>query len=100
MACPSICASPSDCRTRMRVFSKPSNARCARDVTKALRIDKLVVIGVGLIGGSLALALREANVVREVVGIGRTRANLATATARSIVDRALTLDDVWTHELT
>jgi prephenate dehydrogenase len=68
-------------------------------MTSASRIDKLVVVGVGLIGGSLALALREANAVGEVVGVGRTRGNLETATARGIVDRALTLDEAWTREL-
>ena len=65
----------------------------------ALRIDKLVVVGVGLIGGSFALALRAANAVGEIVGIGRTRPNLDHARARGIVDRACTLDDSWTPEL-
>lgn len=61
-------------------------------------IGKLVVVGVGLIGGSCALALRRAGAVREVVGVGRTRANLDTAVARGVVDRALTLDEPWTRE--
>ena len=37
------------------------------------KIKKLVVIGVGLIGGSFALALKKARVVKRVVGVGRTR---------------------------
>jgi prephenate dehydrogenase len=49
-------------------------------------IKKLAVIGVGLIGGSLALALKKAGAVREVVGIGRGRANLDTALALGIAD--------------
>ena len=36
-------------------------------------IEKLAIIGVGLIGGSVALALREAGVVKEVVGCARVR---------------------------
>ncbi len=50
-------------------------------------IDKLVIIGVGLIGGSLARALREARAVGEIVGLGRSRANLDQALELGIVDR-------------
>jgi len=49
-------------------------------------IDRLAIVGVGLIGGSLALALKEAGAVGSVVGIGRGRANLETARARGLVD--------------
>lgn len=51
-------------------------------------IDRLGIAGVGLIGGSLALAARRAGLVREVVGYGRTRSNLDVALSRGIVDRA------------
>jgi prephenate dehydrogenase len=50
------------------------------------RIGKLVVIGVGLIGGSFGLALKRARVVRHVVGVGRTRRNLALAQRKGIID--------------
>ncbi|WP_155876073.1 prephenate dehydrogenase/arogenate dehydrogenase family protein [Desulfuromonas sp. AOP6] len=50
-------------------------------------IPRLAVIGVGLIGGSLALALKEAKVVGEVVGIGRGLANLEKALDLGVVDR-------------
>ncbi len=49
-------------------------------------IEKLAIIGVGLIGGSVALALREAGVVREVVGCGRGEANLVKAVELGILD--------------
>lgn len=52
-----------------------------------LFIPRLAVVGVGLIGGSLALALKEAGAVGEVVGIGRGRANLETALRLGVVDR-------------
>ena len=39
-------------------------------------IDKLAVIGVGLIGSSLSLALKQASAVRQVIGYGRNRQNL------------------------
>ena len=62
-------------------------------------MGRLVVVGVGLIGGSFALALKAAGAVREVVGVGRTRANLDEARARGIVERTYTLDESWTAEL-
>jgi len=69
-------------------------------VTKpAPRIAKLVVIGVGLIGGSFALALKAAGRVERVVGIGRSRANLDVARSRGIIDDGITLDGDWTREL-
>lgn len=49
-------------------------------------IDTLAVIGVGLIGGSLALALKRAGHCRRVVGCGRSRANLEEALRRQVVD--------------
>ena len=49
-------------------------------------IPKLTVVGVGLIGGSLALALKAAGMVGEVVGVGRGQANLETALERGVID--------------
>ena len=54
----------------------------------ALRINKLVIIGVGLIGGSFALALKKAKVVGHVVGVGRTRKNLNIALKLGVIDEA------------
>jgi prephenate dehydrogenase len=52
----------------------------------SLIIERLAIIGVGLIGGSLARALREAGAVKTVVGIGRSRANLEEALSLGICD--------------
>ena len=49
---------------------------------------KVVVFGVGLIGGSFALALKAAGQVGEVVGFGRTLGSLTQALELGIVDRA------------
>jgi prephenate dehydrogenase len=49
-------------------------------------IERLAIIGVGLIGGSFARALREAGAVKTVVGIGRSRSNLEEALSLGIVD--------------
>jgi len=49
-------------------------------------IDRLAIIGVGLIGGSLARALREEGAVGSVVGIGRSNTNLENALTLGICD--------------
>jgi prephenate dehydrogenase len=51
-------------------------------------INKLAIFGVGLIGGSFALALRKAGAVREIVGVGRTAGNLEEALRLGVIDRA------------
>lgn len=53
-------------------------------------INKLVIIGVGLIGGSFALALREAGLVREVAGVGRSAENLSAALGMYVIDASVT----------
>lgn len=53
-------------------------------------INKLAIFGVGLIGGSVALALKQAAAVGEVVGVGRSRANLDAALKLGIIDRIAT----------
>jgi prephenate dehydrogenase len=53
--------------------------------------NRLVIVGVGLIGGSLGLAARARGLVREVIGFGRTEANLRVALERGIID-AYTFD--------
>jgi prephenate dehydrogenase len=49
-------------------------------------IPHLAVIGVGLIGGSLALALKQAGAVGRVTGCGRGKSNLEKALELGIVD--------------
>ncbi|MDD4910848.1 MAG: prephenate dehydrogenase/arogenate dehydrogenase family protein [Sideroxydans sp.] len=48
---------------------------------------KIVIFGVGLIGGSFSLALRKAGAVTEVVGFGRSAATLNEAKQLGILDR-------------
>ena len=48
--------------------------------------DRVAVIGVGLIGGSFALALKAAKLCGHVAGIGRSAANLQLAKERGIID--------------
>ncbi|MES2260745.1 MAG: prephenate dehydrogenase/arogenate dehydrogenase family protein [Pseudomonadota bacterium] len=49
-------------------------------------INKLVIFGVGLIGGSFARALKQAGAVRTVVGMGRSQASLQRALELGIID--------------
>lgn len=53
-------------------------------------IGKLVICGVGLIGGSFALGLRRAAAVGHVVGIGRRRQALERARALGVIDEIAT----------
>jgi prephenate dehydrogenase len=59
-----------------------------KKVASKLKIGKLVVVGVGLIGGSFALALKQAGAVKRVVGVGRTRSNLVAALGIGAIDEA------------
>src|SRR2546430_7494592 len=56
------------------------------------RIGKLVVVGVGLIGGSFALALKQAGAVGRVTGVGRGGRNIRRALELKIIDAAGALD--------
>ena len=49
-------------------------------------IGRLAIIGVGLIGSSLSLALRQAGAVEQVVGYGRNRDNLARGVELGVLD--------------
>ena len=51
-------------------------------------INKLCIVGVGLIGGSLARALRAAGQVREIVGYGRRPNTLQRAVELGVIDHA------------
>ena len=50
------------------------------------RFERVAIVGVGLIGGSFALALKAAGLCGRVTGIGRSAANLQVAKERGIID--------------
>lgn len=52
-------------------------------------VEKLAIVGTGLIGGSFALALKRAGAVREVLGVGRNPARLTVARELGLIDRAV-----------
>ena len=53
-------------------------------------IGRLVVVGVGLLGGSIALAARASGAAREIVGVGRDRQRLEGPLRAGLVDRITT----------
>src|SRR6185503_7805101 len=48
--------------------------------------ERVAILGVGLIGGSFALALKHARACAHVVGAGRNAANLGLALERGVID--------------
>jgi prephenate dehydrogenase len=50
-------------------------------------VDTVCIIGTGLIGGSLALAIRQAGFCKEIIGAGRTEATLIKAVELGVIDR-------------
>jgi prephenate dehydrogenase len=51
-------------------------------------LKKVTIFGVGLIGGSFALALKKAGAVAQVMGVGRSAASLERARELGIIDTA------------
>src|SRR5688500_6890513 len=58
--------------------------------SRMIQRPRVAIIGVGLIGGSIGLALRQRQLAEEVVGVGRRAAGLEKARARGAVDRTTT----------
>jgi len=54
------------------------------------RLETVAIVGVGLIGGSIGLALRSRGLAARVVGVGRDLKTLQQAQDRGIIDRATT----------
>lgn len=53
-------------------------------------LNKIAIFGVGLIGGSFALALKKVGAVEQVAGVGRTAASLERARQLRIIDTICT----------
>jgi prephenate dehydrogenase len=58
------------------------------------RFERIAVVGLGLLGGSVALAARERGLARSVVAAGRRPAPLEAARRRGVVDAVLPLGEV------
>ena len=53
----------------------------------------ITVIGVGLIGGSMALGLKELGFAKKVIGVARDAGSLATALKLNLIDEALPTEE-------
>lgn len=63
------------------------------NMSRMIAFKRLVIIGVGLIGGSFALALKRAGIVGEVIGVDRNRAALDDALRLKVIDVVANISD-------
>ncbi|GAB3099043.1 bifunctional prephenate dehydrogenase/3-phosphoshikimate 1-carboxyvinyltransferase [Pseudomaricurvus hydrocarbonicus] len=63
-------------------------------------VNRLVVVGIGLIGGSLAAALKQVGACREVIGVARREQTCLDAVRLGVVDRAVLSIEEVAGELT
>ncbi|HEA46805.1 MAG TPA: prephenate dehydrogenase/arogenate dehydrogenase family protein [bacterium] len=54
------------------------------------KLDRVTIVGVGLIGGSLGLALKEKKIAKKIIGVGRRKESLKIAQERREVDEITT----------
>ena len=55
--------------------------------------ESVTIVGVGLIGGSFSLALKDRGLVRNVIGVSRSDGTLAKAKDLGLIDEALPLEE-------
>ena len=55
--------------------------------------NNVTIVGVGLISGSFALALKDKGFAKNIIGVSRTQASLDKAMELGIIDEALTLEE-------
>lgn len=54
------------------------------------QVETVVIVGVGLIGGSLAAAVKRRKLARRIIGVGRNTARIQSAQAAGLIDEAVT----------
>jgi prephenate dehydrogenase len=55
-------------------------------------LESVTIVGVGLIGGSFSLALKDKGLVRNVIGVGRSADSLGRALELGLIDEVLPLE--------
>jgi prephenate dehydrogenase len=55
--------------------------------------DNVTIVGVGLISGSFALALKDRGIAKNIIGVSRTQRSLDKAKELGIIDEALPLEE-------
>ena len=58
-----------------------------------MKLENVTIIGVGLIGGSFALALKENNLAKNIIGVDASEENIEKALSLGLIDEALSLED-------
>ncbi|HEC12876.1 MAG TPA: prephenate dehydrogenase/arogenate dehydrogenase family protein [Acidiferrobacteraceae bacterium] len=67
-------------------------------MSTAIKIDRIAIIGVGLIGGSLALVLKQVGAVNKIIGYCRSRESGQLALDLGVIDHlASTVDEAVTQ---
>ncbi len=67
---------------------------------QSVQLPVLAVVGVGLIGGSFAAALRRARAVSRVLGVGRNRQSMQQAISLGLIDAAVSLEQAsWEADI-
>jgi prephenate dehydrogenase len=56
-------------------------------------LENVTIIGVGLIGGSFALALKDKNIAKHIIGVDFNEANLEKALKLGLIDEIATLEE-------
>ena len=79
-------SAPTRTSVPVRTGNEPDRDGIAGAIGDAM-IDRLCIVGTGLIGGSLARDLRRLGEVGEIVGSSRRAANLERAVALGVIDR-------------
>lgn len=55
-----------------------------------MNTQRVLVVGLGLIGGSLALALKQRKICAEVFGVSRSEGTIKKALAKGVIDKGAT----------
>ncbi|MEC3879929.1 prephenate dehydrogenase [Parapedobacter sp. 10938] len=53
----------------------------------------IAIVGVGLIGGSIAITLKEKKIAAKIIGVDKSEANLKKALQLGLIDEGMTLDE-------
>jgi len=81
----------------VRTMTDVTNAAGAANAADGQAVQRcgltLAIVGVGLIGGSVAAALRRAGAVSRVLGVGRRAHTLEQARALGLIDAAVDIED-------
>jgi prephenate dehydrogenase len=77
-------------RTRSTVVSVGADEQPA---VQEMKQAVITIVGVGLISGSFALAMKDKGFARKVIGVSRTEASLLKARELGIIDEALPLEE-------